>query len=149
MVHSIYKTKNFPSFGTGLWKRISIRLKLPFPLKHSFCSQLWSFLTKQKCVSFYELAEPRELIKTFDRADNTDIESMTGSTVCIFVKRNWNRFLTHTINKYSQHSYTIYKYNPICRDNGALRGSCQDFDTRKLIESNVVKDMTYDEVLEK
>lgn len=45
--------------------------------------------------------------------------------------------------------YTIYKYNAICRDNGALKGSCQDFDTRKPIQSEDVINMTYDEVLEK
>lgn len=65
---------------------MSIRLKLSFPLVETFCIQLWNFLAKQKCISFYELAEPRELIKTFDRADNTDIDSSNDSTVCIFTK---------------------------------------------------------------
>lgn len=60
---------------------MSIRLKLTFPLEKSFCVELWNFLAKQKCVLFYELAEPRELIKTFDRADNIDIDSMSNSTV--------------------------------------------------------------------
>lgn len=50
---------------------------------------------------------------------------------------------------FQQHSYTIYKYNPISQDNGALRGSCQDFETRKEIPSEDVRNLTYEEVLER
>ncbi len=125
-------------------------MKLSFPLAKPFCNQLWSFLAKQKCVLFYELAEPRELIKTFDRADNIDIESMSGSTVCFYYEIDLKKIiLIQPTLLPSQLSYTIYKYNPISQDNGALRGSCQDFDTRKEIKCEDVTHMTYDEVLEK
>lgn len=52
-------------------------------------------------------------------------------------------------NVFQQQSYTIYKYNPICQENGALKGSCQDFDTRKQVEWEKVTNLTYDEVLER
>lgn len=97
------------NFILGLWKRVSIRLKLSFPLADSFCVQLWTFIAKQKCVAFYELAEPRELIKTFDRADNTDIESMSDSTVCSFKKLNGtiNRMTGFLNSKATQSTNTI------------------------------------------
>lgn len=60
---------------SGLWKRLSVRLKLPFPLHHIFKTQMWSFICEKKCILFYELPEEREELKLYDRADLMDEES--------------------------------------------------------------------------
>lgn len=78
---------------------------------------------------------------------------MTDSTVGYFCEIK-GRFHSAKMQNlfffiFKQQFYTIYKYNPVCQDKGALKGSCQDFDTRKHINSEDVTNMTYDEVLEK
>lgn len=56
----------------GLWKRLSVRLKLPLPLKDRLTNNVWQFVRNAKCLQFYELPEEREPLKLFDRADCTD-----------------------------------------------------------------------------
>lgn len=56
----------------GLWKRISVRTKLPLPLNDKFINEIWIFVHKAKCLHFYELPEEREPLKLFDRAEYVD-----------------------------------------------------------------------------
>ena len=109
----------------GLWKRLSIRLNLPHPLNENFCQQIWTFLlTQTKSILFYELAEPRPIIKTFDRSEVVDDTSKLSEPQC-----------------------TIYAIN-IVNENG-IRGSCQDYSTRTLIDPENVINLTLEEVGQK
>lgn len=56
----------------GLWKRLSVRLRLPLPLNQLITSDVWKFVQNAKCLQFYELPEEREPLKLFDRADFAD-----------------------------------------------------------------------------
>lgn len=56
----------------GLWKRISVRLKLNLPLNSKLKNEIWKFTLNAKCLQFYELPEEREPLKLFDRADAAD-----------------------------------------------------------------------------
>lgn len=56
----------------GLWKRLSVRLKLPLPLNERLTNDVWKFVQNAKCLQFFELPEEREPLKLFDRADCTD-----------------------------------------------------------------------------
>lgn len=56
----------------GLWKRLSVRLKLPLPLNDKFRNEVWSFIQSAKCLQFYTLPEEREPLKLFDRTESTD-----------------------------------------------------------------------------
>lgn len=69
----------------GLWKRISIRLKLPLPLSSSITNDIWKFVTNAKCFQFYELPEEREPLKLFDRADVTDPFFTNADPVSVFM----------------------------------------------------------------
>lgn len=56
----------------GLWKRISVRFKLPHPLNARVSNDIWAFVQRAQCLSFYELEEEREPFKFFDRAEYID-----------------------------------------------------------------------------
>lgn len=64
------------SFGfLGLWKRLSVRLKLTLPLHRSFQTQIWYFVRTHKCFTYFALAEERDELLLYDRADLVDVES--------------------------------------------------------------------------
>lgn len=56
----------------GLWKRLSIRLKLPLPLKEKLTDAVWNYMKSVKNLSYYLLPEAREPLKIYDRADCID-----------------------------------------------------------------------------
>lgn len=56
----------------ALWKRLSVRLKLPLPLKDKLKNEVWKFIQNAKCLQFYKLPEEREPMKLFDRTESTD-----------------------------------------------------------------------------
>lgn len=56
----------------GLWKRLSVRIKLKLPLNSKLRNQIWAFILNAKCLQFYTLQEEREPLKLFDRADAAD-----------------------------------------------------------------------------
>lgn len=56
----------------GLWKRLSVRLKLPLPLKDKLKNEVWKFVQSAKCLQLYKLPEEREPLKIFDRTESAD-----------------------------------------------------------------------------
>lgn len=56
----------------GLWKRLSVRLKLPLPLNDKFKNEVWKFIQNAKCLQLYKLPEEREPLKLFDRTESSD-----------------------------------------------------------------------------
>lgn len=56
----------------GLWKRISVRMKLSLPLKDKLTDAIWNYLKSVNCLSYYVLPEAREPLKIYDRADCID-----------------------------------------------------------------------------
>lgn len=56
----------------GLWKRLSVRLKLSLPLSQKCMTTVWDFIKTVKCLQYYLLPEEREPLKLYDRADLTD-----------------------------------------------------------------------------
>lgn len=56
----------------GLWKRISVRIKVQLPLREQVKKQTWDFILGAKCLRFYLLPEEREPLKLFDRTEATD-----------------------------------------------------------------------------
>lgn len=56
----------------GLWKRLSVRLKLPLPLKDKLKNEVWKFVQSAKCLQLYKLPEEREALKIFDRTESAD-----------------------------------------------------------------------------
>lgn len=56
----------------GLWKRLSVRLKLPLPLNEKLKNEVWKFIQNAKCLQFYKLPEEREPLKLFDRTESAD-----------------------------------------------------------------------------
>lgn len=56
----------------GLWKRLSVRLKLPLPLRDKLKNEVWKFIQSAKCLQLYKLPEEREPLRIFDRTESAD-----------------------------------------------------------------------------
>lgn len=56
----------------GLWKRISVRIKVKLPLREKIKKQTWDFILGANCLRFYLLPVERESLKLFDRTEATD-----------------------------------------------------------------------------
>lgn len=56
----------------GLWKRISVRIRISLPLNERITEQIWNFVLEAKCLRFYLLPEERESLKLFDRIESID-----------------------------------------------------------------------------
>lgn len=69
----------------GLWKRISVRIKLPLPLNEKIKNEIWQFLQNAKCLQFYILPEEREPLKLFERSDL--IDPFFGATEPVSLKK--------------------------------------------------------------
>lgn len=78
---------------TGLWKRLSIRLKYQYPLNEHFCAEIWAFIVKQTCLHYYELAEPRSIIKTFDRSEIADPDAQPPVISIPLFNRDLNNYV--------------------------------------------------------
>jgi general transcription factor 3C polypeptide 1 len=88
------------------------------PVAPVICDQLWTYILEQPELYFYELAEPREPLRIFDRRDLQDLD-------------------TGVINEPESGTYTTYPYVPINK-NGEM-GSCSTYDTRQPIEVDTLK----------
>lgn len=111
----------------GLWKRLSIRCKLQLPLHSNFCDRVWKFILHQKCLQFYRLQQPRNPLILFDRTEFVDPDIRMPTTV-------------EALNI----PFTIYKYNPIQKDD--IRGSCEDYETRLQLGINEIENLSLDEI---
>lgn len=68
-------------------------MKYPFPMNDHFTSQIWPFVAQHNELSFYELEEPRQLIKTFDRSEIIDHEYAQLVNICGFCIGNVHAYL--------------------------------------------------------
>lgn len=117
---------NVNLYFLGLWRRLSIRLKLLLPLNRNFQLQIWYFIRTHECCTFFILDEEREELRTYDRAELVDDSGMpVEPDIC---------------------PYNHYKYNPIEKD-GVL-GSCETYNARKAVAKEVVHQLTLDAVEE-
>lgn len=98
----------------GLWKRISVRIKVQLPLRELIKKQTWDFILGAKCLRFYLLPEERDPLKLFDRTEASDpffggADTETVSIKCylkmksiliqlkLFCRRNVRTLFTNTI----------------------------------------------------
>lgn len=115
----------------ALWFRISERLGAPLPFKERFQNDIWQLVKSRSCFEYFEIAKDRETPKRMDRRDfyfKTDIAD--------------NDMMNHI-----KSSYYIYSYHPV--DDPIIRGSCEEFKTRKKINQAILKEMNVDEVTKK
>lgn len=116
----------------GLWKRISVRIKVQLPLRAQIKKQTWNFILGAKCLRFYLLPEERDPLKLFDRTEASDpffggTETETVSIKCYLKMKSISDSIETVLQENSP--YTVYKYNPISTD--TIRGSCEHFETRQ------------------
>lgn len=120
-------------------------MKYPFPMNDHFISQIWPFVAQNDELSFYELEEPRPLIKTFDRSEIIDHEyAQLVSTYLRFLDSKYSRLWLFLFLQ-EECPYTSYKYSPI--NEGGIRGSCQDYTTRTDVPREKLVGLTLDDVL--
>lgn len=77
----------------GLWKRLSVRLKLSLPLNDKLKNEVWKFIQNAKCLQFYKLPKEREPLKLLDRTELADpffeaIRDSIAVIICFFHFRN-------------------------------------------------------------
>lgn len=100
---------------------MSERLKLPLPFREKFKKSLWEIVLDGNEYEYYKNAKSRLTPQRLDRQDmyfndnisNEDMENLVSQT------------------------YHIYSYHPI--DDPEIRGSCEEFKTRKLIQKEQLK----------
>lgn len=126
----------------GLWKRLSVRLKLQLPLQSKFTENVWTFVKKSKEVQFFILPVEREPLKVFDRFANPD--PVTGVPHEPVRREFPFNFSDSTLNAQSvlQETcpYNEYPFNPVTTD--SARGSCEHFKTREEIAKKKIEPMS-------
>lgn len=141
----------------GIWKRISVRFKLTLPLNSKLRNEIWKFVLSAKCLQLHELQEEREPLKLFDRADAADPFFGSSEPVSIHIHILILRSV-NCITLFSQFHgfvfilqdscpYNLYKYNPISTQD--VRGSCEHFDTRKLIQKDDIAEYNVEQIEER
>ena len=115
----------------ALWFRLSERLKYPYPLNLKFSNEIWKLVKARRCFEYFQIESDRPTPQRMDRRDyyfNYDIPD-------------------EVINGILKSSYYIYTYHPI--NDPVLRGSCGEFNTRKKLSDEAVKEMSVEEINEK
>lgn len=118
-------------FSTAIWFRLSERLKIPLPINEHLRNDIWRLIQSCSCFEYFEIAKDRETPKRMDRKEyyfNTEIPD--------------DDMMNHL-----KSTYYIYTYHPV--DDSNIRGSCEEFKTRKKIPDAVIKGMCLTEVTEK
>lgn len=129
----------------GLWKRISLRIKVQLPLREKIKKQTWDFILGAKCLRFYLLPEEREPLKLFDRTEANDpFFSGTESVSITSFVISMNSILIPSLCLQEHCPYTVYKYNPISTD--TIRGSCEHFETRQEQSKEIFEGKSIDDI---
>ncbi|XP_055911802.1 general transcription factor 3C polypeptide 1 [Eupeodes corollae] len=114
---------------SGLWTRLSDSMQLPLPLLDRFQMQVWNVLIQaHDYLIFYELPQPREKLKLWNRFAQTDPDYGLPLTLM-------------------ECPFNLYKCVPIT--DGEIMGSCENYDTRKAIAFDEIKHMTLKEIEQK
>ncbi|XP_039449213.1 general transcription factor 3C polypeptide 1 [Culex pipiens pallens] len=108
-----------------LWNRLAIRLKMKMPLPQPFCDSVWSLVVRQSEYSFYELPTPRKPFEFFDRMQHVD--PATG------VMKEPKDYPGHR-----------FRYEPILAE--GVRGSCECYESRAVVDREVLMGMSWREV---
>ncbi|KAG5684622.1 hypothetical protein PVAND_013845 [Polypedilum vanderplanki] len=108
----------------SLWFRLSERLKFPLPFTENFKNKLWKIILKRECFEFFEIAQPRKTVGRLDRAELIKGDPLAIEQVTEF--------------------YNIYSWCPV--DDPEIRGSCQEFKTRRKLDKNDLQNMCYTEL---
>lgn len=82
----------------GLWKRISVRIKVQLPLREKIKKQTWDFILEAKCLRIYLLPKEREPLKLFDRTEATD--PFFGGAETVSIDCYLNEINTHSIHSF-------------------------------------------------
>lgn len=118
-------------YSAALWFRLSERLQIPLPFNERIKNDIWALIKTFPFLGFFEISKIRETPGPMDRKDyyfNTDIPD---DVMMARLKA----------------SYYIYSYHPVEDPN--VRGSCEEFETRKQFEREKVMKMSLKEVTEK
>ncbi|KAF7988582.1 hypothetical protein HCN44_001155 [Aphidius gifuensis] len=100
----------------ALWSRLSIRLDCKLPLSEFFMEQIWKICLSVKDLKFYELQNERDKLVIFDRYKYVDED-------------------LGTIQEPDDVPDDIYLHCPIDDVTNGQKGSCMDYDKRKLIDN--------------
>lgn len=114
-----------------MWFRLSERLKIAQPLNQHFQNEIWKLILSRKCFEYFEINEDRATPKRLDRREyyfNSDIPN-------------------EVMNEHMRESYYIYSYSPV--NDPIIRGSCKEFETRKILIIESVKGMSLNDIKEK
>ena len=107
---------------------MSERLKITFPLPECFRDQIWTFLSNHEELQFFELPVSRDVrLLSIDRKEffgTGDDENPARKNVGAV--------------------QAIYKFVPV--EEGPIRGSCEHYHTRKLIERDECEGMKISEI---
>lgn len=109
---------------------MSERLKLPLPFREKFKSSLWSLVIKEHDYEYFEIKESRKTPQRLDRKEmyfNTSVSDEEMENII-------------------SHNYYIYSYHPV--DDQEIRGSCQEFKTRKKIDQTHLERLSLMEIEE-
>ncbi|XP_055845496.1 general transcription factor 3C polypeptide 1 [Episyrphus balteatus] len=114
---------------SGLWIRLSDLLQLPLPLLDRFQIQVWNVIMQaHDYLLFYELPEPREQLKLWNRFANTDPDYGLPTTL-------------------TECPFNLYKCVPV--SDGEILGSCENYDSRIPILFDELKCMSLKEINDK
>ncbi|KAF7988493.1 hypothetical protein HCN44_001066 [Aphidius gifuensis] len=102
----------------ALWTRLSIRLDSPLPMSEYFMEQVWEVCISIKDLKFYELPKARTKLVLFNRYNYVDED-------------------LGTIIEPDDVPDDIYKHCPIDDIQNNVRGSCMDYNTRRLLNNNI------------
>lgn len=81
----------------GLWKRISVRMRLALPLKDRLKNETWKFICNPTSFAFYSLPEEREPLIIYDRMEYADNTGSNDTVSCFFVVL-WHHLTTQVPN---------------------------------------------------
>nr|CAC86372.1 transcription factor TFIIICalfa [Chironomus tentans] len=109
----------------SFWFRMSERMQWPLPFNDRFKAELLKIILKRDYFEFYEIEAPR---KTVGRLNRIDYQSHDGKA-------------TQEVHEF----YHIYSYSPV--DDPEIRGSCREFKTRKKLNPEVLKKLSFLEVV--
>lgn len=92
---------------------------------------IWMLIKSFSCFDFFEIAVNRETPKNLDRKEFFCCSDISDEEIKEKIKS----------------SYYIYSYHPV--DDSLIRGSCQEFKTRKKINVATLKSMSLQDITEK
>lgn len=104
---------------------MSERMQWPLPFNDRFKTELWKIILKRDYFEFYEIEAPRKTVGRLNRVEYHSHDEKATKEVHEF--------------------YYIYSFAPV--DDPEIRGSCSEFKTRKKLNQDELKNLTFAEVV--